>query len=105
MSKTVSRGLAAAALLAASCACGPASAGAMNQGATLARATGDGDLVQIEQRRRGTKKRGQQVNVSREHKQKIMENVPREYHQYLPKSVTGGGAGAGGAGAAGAGTR
>jgi hypothetical protein len=32
------------------------------------------------------------INISQEHKDQIKQNIPAEYHQYLPKEITGGGA-------------
>jgi hypothetical protein len=98
MSKTMSRALAAAAVLAVAYALGTGPAAAMDKGTALTRALADDDFVPVAQRRRGKAKRGQSLNISQEHKQKIRQNVPAEYHQYLPKSITGGAqGGAGGA--------
>src|SRR4030095_4985246 len=96
MSKTMSLGLALAIALAWAM---PAAA-AMSQDATLSAALNQSDIVFAAQKQR-RKGRRQQLNLSQEHKQKIRETVPAEYHQYLPKSITGGRAGgAQGAGAA-----
>jgi hypothetical protein len=65
------------------------SAGAMSPGATLGTLS-QSDIVSIVQKQRRGKGKRQQMNLSQEHKQKIRETVPAEYHQYLPKSITGG---------------
>ena len=65
------------------------SAGAMSPSATLSGAVSQSDIVSVVQKQRRSKSKREQIKLSDEHKQKIRETVPREYHQYLPKSITG----------------
>lgn len=86
MSKMMSLGVA----LAIALVWGMPSASAMNLGVTLHAAPNESDVVLVAQKQKRGKSKRQQLNLSEEHKQKIRETVPREYHQYLPKSITGG---------------
>jgi len=97
MDKTMSCGMAALAVLAVAFAHGTEAA-AMSRPAGLSQASTAGDVVLVAQKRQGKGKRSQ-VKISEEHRQKIKEIVPQEYHQYLPSSVTGGGQGGAAGGA------
>jgi hypothetical protein len=74
-------GVAAAAVL--TFGSGPSAAftpSAMLSGAALA-----GDTVLVAQQRKGKGKSKQsKVKISPEHQQQIRQNVPQEYHQYIP---------------------
>src|SRR5262245_44804670 len=37
---------------------------------------------------RRAKSKSKNINISQEHKDKIKQNIPAEYHQYLPKEIT-----------------
>jgi hypothetical protein len=86
-----------AAALALSLSTGPA--GAVVGSAGLSQALADSDVVQLAQQKKKRKgKRSSQTKISPEHQQQIRQNVPAEYHRYIPGLGGGGGAGAGGAG-------
>jgi len=70
---------------------------AVSQGAALSPALIENGIVLVAEKQKRIRLKRQKLNLSQEHKQKIREIVPAEYHQYLPKSITGstpGGAGA-----------
>jgi hypothetical protein len=106
MSKTMSGCVAAVGLIAGFVlSLGTSPANAIGAGAGLRQALVETDLVLVQdprlqdprqqQRRKkqARKKRsGQSIKISDEHKQKIRETVPQEYHQYLPKNIRGTGA-------------
>ena len=120
MSKTVSRCLATTGFIAGlALSLGTGPAGAVVADPALRQALAGSDVVLVqdqdgqppEQRQQPQQRRkqartgkrgggglgggGKKFKLSDEHKQKIREAVPREYQQYLPSSITGGG-GAGG---------
>jgi hypothetical protein len=105
MSKTMSCGLVASALSAALLSFGASPAGALTRAAALTEALAATDVVLVQQQAQGRRaqqrraarssKKGQ-LKLSDDHKQKIRQHVPAEYHQYIPGMS--GGAGAGGAG-------
>jgi hypothetical protein len=101
MSKTMSCCLAASAIAAALLAFGSSPASALTRGAALTEALAGTDVVLVQQRRaqqrqaqqrragRSSRQGGKQLKLSDEHKQKVRENIPREYHQYLPSGLGG----------------
>jgi hypothetical protein len=100
MIKTMSCGLAATGVLALVLGFSATEASAFGAGAALTRAV-ETDIVrvqtpeQIERAKRQGRKAARRVgaktkniNISQEHKDKIKQNIPAEYHQYLPKELT-----------------
>jgi hypothetical protein len=102
MSKMMSRAFmiaGAAAVLAFAQTAGPAGAAVGSVGLTQALVdSGDLVLVQQQRKKKGKGKRSSTPKISPEHQQQIRQNVPAQYHQYIPGLGGGGGAGAGGAG-------
>jgi hypothetical protein len=102
MSKTMSCGLAASALAAALLSFGASPAGALTRAAALTEALAATDVVLVQQQAQGRRaqqrrqarssKGGNKLKLSDDHKQKIRQHVPAEYHQYIP-GMSGGGAG------------
>ena len=101
MIKTMSGGLAAAGVLALVLAFSSHKASAFSAGAALGQTPTGSALVlaqtpeQIERAKRQGRKaarrvgaKGKNINISQEHKDKIKQNIPAEYHQYLPKELT-----------------
>jgi hypothetical protein len=100
MIKTMSGCLAAAGGLALVLAFSSHKASAFSAGAALTRAVEAG-TVQVQtpeqiarykqQGRKAARRAGSKaknINISQEHKDKIKQNIPAEYHQYLPKELT-----------------
>jgi hypothetical protein len=104
MSKMMSRAFTVAgvvAILMLAPTAGPASAAVGS--VDLKQALVDSDdlvLVQQQRKKKGKGKRSS-PKISPEHQQQIRQNVPAQYHQYIPGLGGGGGAGGGGAGGAG----
>jgi hypothetical protein len=100
MIKTTSCGLAATGALALVLGFGATEASAFSASAALTRAVGT-DIVQAQTpeqiaraKRQGRKAarriggKAKNMNISQEHKDQIKQNIPAEYHQYLPKELT-----------------
>ena len=87
MSKTLLLGLALAGTVAWGM---PAAAALVGQSAALSPAMTESGIVLVAQKQQRIRLKRQKLNLSPEHKRKIREVVPAEYHQYLPKSITGG---------------
>ena len=100
MIKTMSCGLAATGVLALVLGFGATEASAFTAGAALGQTpTESADVLaqtpeQIERAKRQGRKAARRVgakaknmNISQEHKDRIKQNIPAEYHQYLPKEL------------------
>ena len=100
MNKTISCSLAATGMLALVLGFGTTQAVAFAPGAALTQAVAsDVVLAQTPEQIARAKRQGRNVarragsqakkmNISQEHKDKIKQNIPAEYHQYLPKEIT-----------------
>ena len=101
MSKMMSRALAITGLVAAFALSGTATpAGAAVGSAVLGQALGDSDVLVLAQQQQKKKKakRSSNPKISPQHQQQIRQQVPAEYHRYIPGMGGGGGAGAGAGG-------
>jgi hypothetical protein len=61
----------------------------MSQGRDVSPALNHSDIVFVAEKQKRSKAKRQRLNISQEHKQRIREKVRAEYHQYLPRGITG----------------